>query len=285
MRVKSIDLLILLLVWTVVAGAQAAPKDTQAASRRTARILVIITNSGNSPANRSFSAIIDSQPSRIVEFAPAKHDPLIFAILIDVSSSSRDKQTFVKKACVNLFQAFSTDQNVGYFGDFDDQVHLGKQPTDLKAINKELADPRLFGGRTAFYDAVFRAAQLISEAHGHPNARRAVIVFSDGDDNASSRTLKETIREAQDKGVFCVGLLASKKAGERLRTLSAATGGNALLLTRADDYIRSLQQSLANQFWMTVQLPEAANRPRHDLKLTSADTNISVSFPAQFSEH
>ena len=281
MRVYTIRLIIALLSWSAAVIAQAAPQQSDAIPGPTARILVTIASSGRTPAKTDFAAFVDNQPAHIVELLAAKDDQLIFAVLMDVSSSSRDKQTFEKKASVELFRALKTGENIGYFGGFDNEVYLKNSPTALASVNAELKKIDVFGGRTAFYDAVFRAAQLVGRAPSQPNARRAVFVLTDGDDNDSHRTLKEATQEAQRQGVavFCVALDSSKKAATRLRMLSAETGGSAVFLTRANHFIPPLLRVLQDQYWVTLTVPGAGDSKLNTFTLASSDSGARISAP------
>lgn len=277
----------MLLGLAALASAQAAPQVPNAKAGTTARVMVTIASAGHTPVNADVSAFVDGRPAQVIEVASAKDQQLIFAVLIDVSSSSRDKQAFEKKTSLELFRALKTGENTGYFGDFDSEVSLEKKPATIASINAEMKRIGVFRGGTAFYDAVFRATQLVGRAPGQPTARRALFVLTDGDDTASNRSPKEAIQEAQRQGVavFCIGLQASKKGAAGIRTLSAATGGTALFLTRPDDYIPSLLQVLQDLFWITLALPGAGDNKLHTVTLASSDTNARISAPTHILLH
>lgn len=60
-------------------------------------------------------------------------------------------------------------------------------------------------GRTALYDAMTRGLQQLSHAH---NAHRALVVVSDGSDNASTARFDQLLRDAQqtDTVIYTIGL-------------------------------------------------------------------------------
>jgi VWFA-related protein len=125
------------------------------------------------------------------------------------------------------------------------QDFSGDQTQISHAIN-ELAP----GGGTALWDAVaFGAEKLRERAEAQPVAR-VLIVISDGEDNASSATLKEAIASAQrgEVAIYTVSTRdsiqedASAELGDHaLRTMSELTGGTAFI----PGSIRGLKGSLA----------------------------------------
>jgi hypothetical protein len=277
----------MLLGLAVLASAQAAPQIPASNAGTTVRVMVTIASAGHTPVKADVSAFVDGRPAQVIEVASAKDQQLIFAVLIDVSGSSRDKQAFEKKSSLELFRALRTGENTGYFGDFDDELYFEKKPATIESINVELKRIGVFRGGTAFYDAVFRATQFVGRAPGQQTARRALFVLTDGDDTASKRSLEGAIQEAQRQGVtvFCIGLQASKKGAAGIRTLSAATGATALFLTRPDDYIQSLLQVLQDQFWITLALPAAGDNKLHTVTLASSDTDARISAPTHILVH
>jgi VWFA-related protein len=106
------------------------------------------------------------------------------------------------------------------------------------------------GGGTALWDAVeFGADKLRDRAEGKPVAR-VLIVISDGEDNASSATLKQAIASAQrgEVAIYTVSTRdydqedPSAELGDHaLRALSELTGGTAFI----PGSVRGLKGSLA----------------------------------------
>ncbi|MBI2829273.1 MAG: VWA domain-containing protein [Acidobacteria bacterium] len=86
-------------------------------------------------------------------------------------------------------------------------------------------------GKTALYDAVERGFLHLSDA-GNPH--RALVVVSDGGDNASAMPFERLLQHAQqaDTIIYTIGLFdqSSRDRNPRiLKELAAATGGEAFL--------------------------------------------------------
>ena len=97
-------------------------------------------------------------------------------------------------------------------------------------------------GTTALYDAVAASADELAK-HGK-DRRQALLIITDGADNASRLTLQEAIRRVQVLGgpvVYTIGLLfdtskeESVRARNDLETLSQDTGGVAYFPSSLQD--------------------------------------------------
>jgi VWFA-related protein len=117
---------------------------------------------------------------------------------------------------------------------FSDRAFLDQGfTTNLVALNRGLSRFDS-SGATAMYDAVAAAADELSK---HAKLRKqALLIVTDGADNASHLDLEHTIRRIQNLGgpvVYCIGLLFDTEKGESdrarnaLEALSRETGGEA----------------------------------------------------------
>ena len=110
------------------------------------------------------------------------------------------------------------------------------------------------------YDAVVASADYLSKNAKQP--KQVLLIVTDGDDNASSATLEQTIRRMQDLDgpvIYCIGLLfgedmshsEARHAREVLETLSAQTGGAAYFprsLKEVDGIAAEVAQDIRTQY-------------------------------------
>jgi len=192
-------------------------------------------------SREDFRIFEDGRPQPVAAF---HHGDLTFTLglLVDRSQSMRPKREALKKAVDALLQSVRPDDEL--FGiDFNDQVTLAlpgatpftHDPTELAAAL--IAVPA--ESQTALYDAV--AAGLRHLALGQ-NERRALIVVSDGGDNASRRSYKEIVALARqsDAVIYTIGLLGTLPAAEEedaglLVRLCKDTGGIAYFPKTIDE--------------------------------------------------
>jgi Ca-activated chloride channel homolog len=176
--------------------------------------------------------------------------PVSMGILVDNSGSMRDKRAIVNVAASNLLKA-SNPQDNAFIVNFSDRAFLDQGFTsDLVALNRGLSrfDSR---GTTALYDAVAASAdELVRHAR---ERKQALLIITDGADNASRLTLSQAIRRVQNLGgpvVYSIGLLfdvdkeEAQRAREALEALSGETGGTAYFPQSVED-VNSIMAEVA----------------------------------------
>ncbi|HZU08486.1 MAG TPA: VWA domain-containing protein, partial [Pseudacidobacterium sp.] len=161
-----------------------------------------------------FHVFEDGVPQTISSF---QHQdiPVSMGILIDNSGSMRDKRAAVNTAALDLVRA-SNPQDEAFVVNFSDEAYIDQDFTS--AINKlqdGLAHIDSKGG-TALYDAIVASADHLAQGAKRP--KQVLLVVTDGEDNASSLNLEQTIRRVQDlQGpvVYSIGLLFGDSGGGR----------------------------------------------------------------------
>jgi Ca-activated chloride channel homolog len=159
--------------------------------------------------------------------------PVSMGILVDNSGSMRDKRAAVNAAAFNLLKD-SNPQDEAFVVNFSERAFLDQGFTsDLVSLNRGLSrfDSK---GMTAMYDAVAASADELSRHAKH--RKQALLIITDGADNASRLDLEQAIRRVQDLAgpvVYSIGLLfdadeaEATRARNALETLSRETGGIA----------------------------------------------------------
>jgi Ca-activated chloride channel family protein len=158
--------------------------------------------------------------------------PATIGLVLDSSSSMNSKQADVEAAALRFIQSSQPSDQV-FVLRFNDKLHWAlpqNQPfTDDIDLLKQALQWKGPGGRTALYDAI--GAALTHSARGRWE-KRALIVLTDGGDNASSRTLPGVLRFAQESNVtiYTIGLFDPLAVGSSrpvLHKLAALTGGDS----------------------------------------------------------
>lgn len=254
--------------------------SAQSAAPATSFRVLITTPDGERPISKDrLTAFLDTQPAEVQDLTSAKDQPLVFAILLDVSKSGEKKQSFEIDSALELFRAVAVAPNTAFFGDFNDELWLTQKPASIDDVAQELKQMGRFRGGTALYDSLLVAARRVNEAAKDTNSRRAVFVFTDGNDNASKLGLRQLVPALQREGVpvFCIGLLekpSREKAIPVLKTISESTGGVAHLLKDKTQVVPSLLAELANQYWLTLAAPAAADGRMHGLLVKSENRTV-----------
>ena len=182
----------------------------------------------------AFHVYEDGVPQVINSF---KHQdlPVSIGLLIDSSGSMYDKRSAVDKASLDLVR-LSNPADEEFLVDFSTEAFIDQDFTSsLDKLQQGLSYVKSSGG-TAAYDALVASADYLSK--NAKNTKQVLIIITDGEDNASSATLEQTIRRIQDFDgpvIYSVGLLFGEDTDRRearhakqvLENLSAQTGGAA----------------------------------------------------------
>jgi Ca-activated chloride channel family protein len=175
-----------------------------------------------------FRVYENGRPQRITFFRE-EDVPVTVGLIVDHSSSMGSKLASVAEA-VSAFAQSSNPGDEMFVVDFSDNVSLeesdGKSFTDDP---KELAKAVLqvsAGGMTALYDAV---AESVGHLQFGRSERKALIIVSDGGDNASHHKYADILERAQRSQViiYAISLVGSLQQENPvvLRHLCKETGG------------------------------------------------------------
>src|SRR3954470_16739650 len=176
--------------------------------------------------------------------------PVSVGLLVDNSGSMRDKRTVVNSAALTLLHD-SNPKDTAFVVNFSDRAFLDQGFTsDISLLTRGLShfDSQ---GTTAMYDAVAASADMLAKNAKQP--KQALLIVTDGADNASRLSLEQAIRGVQNLGgpvVYSIGLLfdteeaESQRAHSALDTLSEETGGVAYF-PRALDEVNNIAQDVA----------------------------------------
>lgn len=182
----------------------------------------------------AFHVYEDGVPQTIASF---RHEdlPVSLGILIDSSGSMYDKRPSVEKAALDLVK-LSNHEDEAFVVDFSWEAFIDQDFTsDINKLQQGLGYIKSSGG-TAMYDALVASADYLSKNAKHP--KQVLLIVTDGEDNASSVSLEQSIRRIQDLDgpvIYCVGLLFGQDTDKResrharrvLEALAEQTGGEA----------------------------------------------------------
>ena len=206
----------------------------------------------------AFSVYEDGVPQTIASF---RHEdlPVSLGLLIDSSGSMYDKRSAVEKAALD-FVKLSNPEDEEFLVDFSWEAFIDQDFTNnIDKLQQGLGYIKSSGG-TAIYDALVASADYLSKNAKHP--KQVLLVVTDGEDNASSATLEQTIRRIQDLDgpvIYCVGLLFGEDTDKResrharrvLETLAEQTGGAAYFpksVNQVDEIAAEVAKDIRTQY-------------------------------------
>ncbi len=276
------------LLVCITVALESHGQNIAGASSGRAQFDVIVTASGEhnapvSPTKSELSVSIDKKPATILAAQPAKAGKLAFVILVDVSLSQKRDGDSIEKAAAQIFEQLAVDGNLGYLGAFNEEVALSRRPLRPDEMSAALGTIK-FGGGTALYDALYKTCKQLLDKSVNPEAtRRAIILISDGGDNASWNRPEVVEEAAEHGGVAVFSIEKGTDDGRRekliLDELSRKTGGVALRGAPLDDEVALLIAAIQSQVKVEIEVPDLPSGKQHSLTIKSSQKNIRVHAP------
>ena len=173
--------------------------------------------------------------------------PVTAGLVIDSSGSMREKRPDVVVAGL----AFVHDSNPSdqiFITEFNDDVTFG-----LPAAVPFSGDPQVLRaalmetpaqGRTALYDAVYQALDHLKQG---AESKKALILISDGGDNASEHHLADVTKAVLESPatIYTIGIFDQDDTDRNpglLRKLASVTGGEAFFPKKIPDIVEVCRQ-------------------------------------------
>ena len=194
--------------------------------------------------------------------------PVSMGLIVDNSGSMYRKRPSVNKSALDLVLA-SNPQDEAFVVNFSDEAFIDCDFTsNIGKLREGLAHIDSRGG-TALYDAVVASAdKLVADAK---RPKQVLILITDGEDNASSLSLVQTIHRVQQLSgpvIYSIGLLfgdemsrAEVRAARRaLEMLSNETGGMAFF-PRSIDQVDQIAAEVARDIRTQYTLGYHSTKP------------------------
>jgi VWFA-related protein len=206
----------------------------------------------------NFQVFEDGVPQSIISFQHTDL-PVSIAIVVDNSGSMSRKRPAVNKSALDLIEA-SNPEDEAFVVNFSDEAFIDQDFTsDVNKLRDGLGHLESRGG-TALYDAVVASADKLANDAKRP--KQVLILITDGEDNASTLNLEQTIRRVQQLSgpvIYSIGLLFGdemshaevRHARRALEMLSTETGGMAFFpksIENIDQIAAEVARDIRNQY-------------------------------------
>ena len=187
----------------------------------------------------NFQVFENRQPQEIQLFYN-EDVPLTIGLVVDNSGSMRDRQREVVSAALAFVEASKPEDEM-FVVNFNEEVQLGLAPDQPFSSNmaqlREALSRLVVRGQTSLYDALWMALEHLNKGR---HDKKALVVFSDGADNASKHSFRETLVAAQrsQATIYSIGIYESTSEDrdpKSLKELSRATGGEAVFPQSIDE--------------------------------------------------
>ena len=245
MRWRAVALCSAVILWIV--GAAAADRAARSDFRVDSSLVLIpvsVTDHKNHAVTglppEAFRIFEGKMEQMLAQFA-SQDVPVSIGIVFDSSGSMQGKLNQTREA-VARFLSLANPEDEFFLVDFNTTAQLTVPFTyDAGAIQNQLLLVRP-NGKTALLDAVSVAIETMKDA---ANARRALLILSDGGDNLSRFTeseIRRRVRES-DLSIYSIGIddrggimLPEANRGDALLTsLSEESGGHYFSVPRLSE--------------------------------------------------
>ncbi len=219
-----------------------------------------------------FQVTEDGKPQTIKYFSAESNQPLTLGIMIDTSASQTRVLELEQQACAEFLRAVLRDKDLAFVINFDVDVDLDQDFTNnthdlTRALNKVQINAGMGGGPpglgggpvpttprgTLLYDAIYLGA---NEKLKNEVGRKAMIVFTDGEDQGSRLKIQDAIESAQKADTICYVILIADRgfyggfgySGDYdMRKLAEQTGGRVIEVGNKQDKLKQAFDQIQNE--------------------------------------
>jgi Ca-activated chloride channel family protein len=250
MRAIGILVMVTLFAWTTADPQEAPPQRFQSQSSDLVVLPVTVLNKQRQfltaiPAERF--AVYDNGRRQQIALFSSEDTPVSLALVLDDSGSMRGKLADVVAASLAFARSSNPADEIVVI-EFNDSVRyaLGGRRIaasdipDLEAALRTLVPQ----GRTALYSALIDGLDHLEKSR---LSRKALVLLSDGGDNASRATLDQVLSRARASSVtiYAIGFFDKDDPDRNdrvLKRLAGETGGEMLAPSSAGPLISACQR-------------------------------------------
>jgi VWFA-related protein len=223
-------------------------------------------------ASERFQILDGGQPQEIAAFEGAR-DNVSCAMLLDVTGSMEAFLPSLKIAAGQFVDQLRPDQQVALYT-FTTSLKVGQAfTTDKKLVKQALLRTRA-GGGTALFDAVSNVTRDLEARKG----KKALVLFTDGADNASMLDAGGASRRARLSGVPIYAIaqgeaLQNHVLLKTLGDLATESGGLLFRLERTsqiNEVFSAIVHDLNCTYLVQWKMPQNAGEAWRPLKITVA---------------
>jgi Ca-activated chloride channel homolog len=198
----------------------------------------------------AFKVLEDGKPQTITYFA-SEDVPLELLVAVDISGSMTTAMPKLKKAVKGFLAAVPDSDEVTLLG-FNDNVFALTRKTTDPAERVRAVDRLAPWGATALYDVIIRGIDML----GRRTGRKALVVFTDGEDQGSHVAIEDVERRLQASDITLYMIAQGRGVSQEylkktMQRLTVPTGGRTFTTESVDALqgaFEELLDELSNQY-------------------------------------
>jgi len=236
-----------------------------------------------------FEVLEDGKPQTIKYFSAESNQPLTLGIMIDTSASQTRVLTIEQESCAEFLHSVLRDKDLAFVINFDVDVNLDQDFTNnvrslTRALNKmEIhsgmggGPPGLGGGPipttprgTLLFDAIYLGA---NEKLKNEVGRKAMIIFTDGEDQGSRLKIQDAIEAAQKADTICYVILIADRgfyggfgySGDYdMKKLAEQTGGRVIEVGNKQEKLKQAFDQIQNELRSQYNIGYSPSNTKQD---------------------
>jgi VWFA-related protein len=240
----------------------------------------------------AFEVYEDGKPQTIKYFSAESDQPLTLGIMIDTSASQTRVLDIEQSSCAEFLREVLRQKDLAFVINFDVDVDLDQDFTNnvrelTRALNKMQINAGMGGGPpglgggpvptvprgTLLYDAIYLGA---NEKLKNEVGRKAMIIFTDGEDQGSRLRIQDAIEAAQKADTLCYVILIADRGfyggfgysgDSEMQKLAQATGGRVIEVGNKQDRLKQAFDQIQNEL-----------RSQYNIGYTPTNTKLDGSY-------
>jgi Ca-activated chloride channel family protein len=257
-----------------ISGKDEPTLDAHAKPLRVDVDLVLVPVVVTDPLNRPVTALskqnftlFDGGKEQPIRYFSVEDAPISIGLILDVSKSMTNKIDTERAAVREFFKNANPEDDFFVIAVSDRPRLVADSGDSISSVEQKLAST-MPTGSTALLDSIYLGVSKLRAARYR---RRALLIFSDGGDNSSRYTLKETKRLAQeaDADIYAIGIYDSalikpfeEFMGKRwLNEITGVTGGHTTTvddLAKLPEAAAAISRELRCEYVLGYRLTSAA---------------------------
>ncbi|HEX4154462.1 MAG TPA: VWA domain-containing protein [Acidobacteriaceae bacterium] len=207
---------------------------------------------------QNFGLLDDGRPpERVINFVQQTNLPLRVGLMLDTSTSIRQRFQFEQQAATDFLLQVLRPQDRAFVEGFDVQTEISQDFTNrIDLLDTGIRKLRP-GGGTALFDSLYKTCrdQMLTLQQNFP-VRKAIVLVSDGDDDYSRAYESDAIKMCQRAETIVYTISTDfgpsrDKGDDVLKEIADATGGHAFYPSAMEDVsngFHNIEEELRSQY-------------------------------------
>ena len=217
--------------------------------------------------------VLDAGHAQALAVFEGAEDAVSCALLLDTTGSMTEYLPALRIAAMHFVDELRADESVAVYT-FNRTLQVNQKFTTDKKLVKTAIMRTSAAGMTRLFDSVAQVSRDLEAREG----KKALVVFTDGDDNASMLNAAGAIGKAKQSGVPIYVIaqgsgLKDARLMKILEDLAAGTGGIAFRLTKPEkvgEVFSEISRNLLHTYLLSWKLPEEAGTSWRPIKINVA---------------